>query len=64
MITSIDLVPDREFTDSEGDVRRVIDVRDGKVDYVYCEKGQREGFRQSYPVWKFLNYVNGRKIDE
>jgi hypothetical protein len=60
MITSSDLTPDREFTDESGDVRRIISVTDGKVDYVYQYAGTRGGMRNSIPVWKFLQYINGR----
>lgn len=60
MITLADLTPDREFTDEYGDVRRIIKVANGLVDYVYCEKGKSPSFRSTWAVWKFLQYINGR----
>lgn len=60
MITSADLTPDKEFTDKEGDVRRIVSIVNGRVDYRYFENGKTPGIPQSIPIWQFLQCVNER----
>lgn len=64
MITSVDLLPDKEFTDSDGDVRRIIRVENGKVHYRYfpCGAGVN-GEYNTILLYVFLQYVNGRTAE-
>lgn len=64
MITSVDLLPDKEFTDSDGDVRRIIRVENGKVHYHFLPKG--EAIPESYNtilLYVFLQFINGRNAE-